>query len=62
MTDVETVKGWVHTLAHGQGSYGRMLASIEESENPDGMWQNLTDAVNGSGVTDIVGFVMFIEG
>lgn len=53
----EELKNLIKSLAQSQGSYGRLLRNIEESDNSEEIWQYLED----KNFKDALDFVLFIE-
>ena len=55
---VEEVKGIVNVLARSQGSYGRLSATLDESDR----WEEFTEALSEADCKDAVDLVMYVEG
>ena len=51
------LKKLVKSLAQSQGSYGRLLRNIEESDNSEEIWQYLEE----QNFEDAIDFILFIE-
>lgn len=57
MLDSNDIRNIIIDLSRSQGFYGRILAAIEESEDPAAVWDELA----AQGFTDPLDVVFFFE-